>query len=372
MSSTTARADDVIARLLPEVSAFIDRQLDDYPDACGPLRITVRTVIDQGRHERNETALPLLTHAAITGVPEPAVPVAAAHALWWRAANAFDDIADGDAGPAMYGIGTGPALMAALECGHGLPLRALAALDLPAALRERLVSDYLDGWTLTNDGQIRDLFNTAATADPQAVLTTYEHKSGSAYAMACGMTARIAGCDDAAVDAWRTFGHAVGTLLQFRNDEEELRDEREEDIRNGTATYRLVCALRQLSGEERQRALRLVREAADSPDGRAEIRAMLLDPAVQAATLAVRDGLLRRAHDLLDRLAVPSEFTTALRSLVDTAAARATPADRADTAADPGTDVPSPDTSFPDTSSARAASGRQSVLTAGHAEFRAN
>ncbi|WP_050506290.1 polyprenyl synthetase family protein [Streptomyces rimosus] len=320
MSSTTVRADEATARLLPEVTAFIERQLDDYPDACGPLRTTVRKVIDRGRCERNETALPLLTHAAITGVPEPAVPVAAAHLLWWRAAHAFDDIADGHADATLYGLGTGPALMAALECGHGLPLRALAALDLPAALRESLISDYLDGWTLTNDGRIRDLVNTVATVDPQSVLTTYEHKGGSAYAMACGMTARVAGCADAVTAAWREFGYTVGTLLQFRIDEEDLRDERAAELRHGTATYRLVCAVRRLTGTERRRALRLLAEAADSPGSRAEIKAMLLDPAVQAATLATRDSLLRQAHDLLDRLAVPSDYTTALRALADAAA----------------------------------------------------
>ncbi|MFH8405746.1 polyprenyl synthetase family protein [Streptomyces sp. NPDC018019] len=366
MSSTTARADEVTARLLPEVTAFVERQLDDYPDACGPLRTTMRKVIDRGRHERNETALPLLTHAAITGFPEPAVPVAAAHALWWRAANAFDDIADGDAGATMYGVGTGPALMAALECGHGLPLRALAALDLPAALRESLISDYLDGWTLTNDGQIRDLVTTVTTADPQSVLTTYEHKSGSAYAMACGMSARIAGCADAVTAAWREFGHAVGTLLQFRNDEEDLRDEREEDIRNGTATYRLVCAVQRLTGRERQRALRLLAEAADSPDSRAEIRGMLLAPAVQAATLAARDSLYRQAHDLLDRLAMSSDFTAALRGLVDDAATAAT-TDGAGDGRPPEAASDRWQESFAARWTAEAAPGRRPTATAGHA-----
>lgn len=80
------------------------------------------------------------------------MPIAAVHALWWRSANTFDDVADGGTGPLMYGMHPGSAMTAALECGYGLPLRTLAELPVPESLRRVLSNDYLDGWATAATG----------------------------------------------------------------------------------------------------------------------------------------------------------------------------------------------------------------------------
>ncbi|MCS4558769.1 class 1 isoprenoid biosynthesis enzyme, partial [Shewanella sp. C32] len=75
-------------------------------------------------------------------------------------------------------------------------------------------------------------------------MATYAHKSGAVYGMACAMAARLAaGTGPAEIDPWRRFGQLLGLLAQFRNDADDLRSGRYEDLRNGTATYLLVHLL---------------------------------------------------------------------------------------------------------------------------------
>ncbi|MFK8847025.1 hypothetical protein [Streptomyces sp. Ac-502] len=153
-------------------------------------------------------------HGAVEGTLEPAIPVAGVHALWWRAANTFDDVSDGDLGSRLYGGDPAAVMTAALECGYALPLRALAALPVPGPLRERLTADYLDGWTAACDGQVGDILGSPTGTGPEDVLTVYRHKSGSVYAMAATMAARLAlgadGADDPRAAAWGSSGRPSG------------------------------------------------------------------------------------------------------------------------------------------------------------------
>ncbi|MEU8570876.1 polyprenyl synthetase family protein [Streptomyces pathocidini] len=301
----------------------------DAPDgasAATHLRHTARTVLANGRRERNELALPLLTHATLTGDPDPAIPIAGVHALWWRAANAFDDVADSGtgtgAGPGtrLYGLPVGAVLMASLECGYGLPLRALAELPVPAGLRERLTADFLGAWTATNDGQIKDILHDPTTVGRDDVLATYRRKSGSAYAMACGMAARLSGAEEERVAVWRRFGETLGLLAQFNNDHEDLATGRGEDLRNRTATYLLVHALDSLPGPRRERALTLLGEAGRSPDARRELTRAILTPGVLIPYRDLLAELRDQAHAALDTAAPAGPFRTLLRRRVDAVA----------------------------------------------------
>ncbi|MEO3850115.1 hypothetical protein ABGB09_21220 [Streptomyces sp. B8F3] len=117
----------------PRVQQYLDERIDRCYGARHPmLHASLKTLVARGRRDPQEFALPLLVHAAIRGGTRPAEPVAAVHALWWRAANALDDVVDGDAGPRTYGMDGSAALTAALECGYGLPLRVLASLPCPS------------------------------------------------------------------------------------------------------------------------------------------------------------------------------------------------------------------------------------------------
>lgn len=148
------------------VDAAIQAQTKTYPVLGDALRTLVR---EARREEQNAVALPFLVCAADGTDPELAVPVATAHSLWWQSANLVDDIAD--TGRVFFaGLPAGPALMAALELGHALPLRILTSSPVPERLRSRFAADYLDGWTGTNDGQVRDLLSQPATSDTRSSL----------------------------------------------------------------------------------------------------------------------------------------------------------------------------------------------------------
>ncbi|NLU71011.1 polyprenyl synthetase family protein [Streptomyces sp. HNM0574] len=320
-------AEAVLARTVPRARQYITGLLDGHLAHQTHLRPALARLLAHGRADPYELALPLLVHGALTGDPAPAVPVAAAHALWWRAANTFDDVADGGTGAELYGMHSGAALTAALECGYALPLRALAGMPAPGPVREALTRTYLDGWTAASNGQLGDLQHRPGEATPQQVLDVYRDKSGAIYEMACTMAAQLAtGCaaspapeageDGRRVAGWRRFGQVLGMLAQFRNDEDDLHGGPGEDLTNQTPTYLLVHLLHSVPEQRREQALGLLREARSSEPERARLRAMMTDPEVLRPYHARLTALRDEAEDLLGTLAPGSPFAAALRTRV--------------------------------------------------------
>lgn len=312
------RPEDRITALYPGVQEHLRALLDHYRPQHPRLHGALERLLARGRKDPQEFALPLLVHAAITGVPGPAMPIAGVHALWWRAANTFDDVVDRDAVGRLYGLSSGVALTAALECGHALPLRALSTMDVPDPLRRRLVDDYFGGWTDAIDGQIGDVLSSPAEADPAGVMATYAHKSGAIYAMTCTMAARLAlGTDRAEVEGWGRFGQLLGLLAQFRNDGDDLRSGRHEDLRNGTATYLLVHLLHTGSSADRERGLALLAEAATSHRSRQELADLMRQPAIMQPYQERLGAIADEARALLVELAPSSPFIEPLRERID-------------------------------------------------------
>lgn len=315
-----------LREVFPRVRRYLDTFIDRLYGTRHPiLHAALKTLVARGRRDPQEFALPLLVHGAIRGGTEPAVPVAAVHALWWRAANALDDLADGDAGPRTYGMDRGAALTAVLECGYGLPLRVLAALPAPEPLRRVLAADYLESWSAATDGQLGDLLNDPREVGPEEVCEVYRKKSGAVYAMACVLTARLAhgarsavpGPEADEVAAWGEFGEILGILAQLRNDHEDLRDGAGSDLRNGTATYRLAQLLHGTGSAAGERARLLVGRAAVSEPHHRELTALLRSPEVARPCNRLLAGLRHRAHGLLDVLSPGSPSTALLRARVD-------------------------------------------------------
>ncbi|NSC20108.1 hypothetical protein FM076_02340 [Streptomyces albus subsp. chlorinus] len=316
-------AEERLTRVFPLVRRYVAGLLDAYLPGQAHLREPLGRLVAEGRASPHELSLPLLVHASMTGDPAPAVPVAAVHALWWRAANAFDDLADDHGRPRLYGMPGGVVLTAALECGYALPLRALAAMEAPGPVREDLTRTYLDGWTTASNGQLGDLLTRPDSSGPRDVLAVYRDKSGAIYAMACAMAARLAigtghpsrGAAER-IAGWRRFGQTLGLLAQFRNDEDDLHGGPGEDLRNQTPTYLLVHLLSTLTGRRRERALALLRQAPVSQASRAELRSMMTEPTVLRAYHARLAGLRDEAYELLGTLAPDCPFGTALGSRV--------------------------------------------------------
>lgn len=195
---------------------------------------------------------------------------------------------------------------------------ALTSLSVSRALRDQLLDDFLRAWTATNDGQVRDLTDRATAVTPAAVLTTYHHKSGSAYAMACVMAARHAGAESDDITRWRQFGSLLGVLAQFRNDQEDLDSDDSDDsddLRNQTATYRLVQTLASTNTEPQVRAL--LDSAPACPDTRRALRAAMHEPRCANSFLATVRETTHEASRILKTMNGNQRYLRSLHELVD-------------------------------------------------------
>ncbi|MFD9121078.1 polyprenyl synthetase family protein [Streptomyces bottropensis] len=313
------------ADLHERVSPAVDAEIAAALEHLGPSSTAVRTSMAGLLHHQRMTyplcVLPLLVHAAETGTPEPAIPLAAVHVLWWTSACYLDDLADSHHGRPPAGLGTDEALLAAVLAGQALPLRIVQAQPLPHAVRNALAAEIVDCSIAAVEGQLRDLRGDLEKASPEAVVAVYRGKSGVPFGMITAMAAILSGADTERTERWREFGAAFGVLWQLFNDQEDLLSGRDEDLRNGTVTYLLTCAMRETPPAAQGRLAELARAARGSARARTELRALLLTPAVlrryEKDLAAFRD----EAHRALDRLDGDAACLRSLRQLVDQAAA---------------------------------------------------
>ncbi|MGW1672206.1 polyprenyl synthetase family protein [Streptomyces sp. NPDC002324] len=313
------------ADLHRRVSSAVDAEIAAALEHLGSSSTAVRTAISGLLVHQRMTyplcLLPLLVHAAETGAPEPAIPLSAVHVLWWTSACYLDDLADSHQGRPPAGLGTDEALLAAVLTGQALPLRIVQAQPLPHAVRNALTAEIVDCWFAAVEGQLRDLRGDLEHASPEAVVAVCRGKSGVPFGMITAMAAILSGADTERTEQWREFGNAFGVLWQLFNDQEDLLSGRDEDLRNGTVTYLLTCAVRETPPSARGRLAELVRAARGSAQARTELRALLLDPVVlrhyEKDLAAFRD----EAHRVLDRLDGDPASLRSLRQLVDQVAA---------------------------------------------------
>ncbi|MEU6161955.1 polyprenyl synthetase family protein [Streptomyces sp. NPDC047130] len=259
------------------------------------------------------SVLPLAVHGAETGDPEPALPLAAVHLLWWTAACRMDDLADADAltrHRAEAFLGSGPeASLTTLAVGTLLPLRLLDSPRLPRAVRRDLGAELTSCGLAAVAGQLADLGGGRGEPRRDAVLATYRGKSGAPFAMITAMAALLADAGPARTALWREFGDLFGVLWQLFNDQEDITSGRHEDLRNGTVTHLLACAAECAPPRDAAR-LRVLRPAArTSAAAREELLAVLLGEPVVDRFRRDLDAYRAMAHDVLDRLAGPAPGT---------------------------------------------------------------
>ncbi|GAA2445067.1 polyprenyl synthetase family protein [Streptomyces macrosporus] len=309
---------DLHRRFSPRIEAETEAALDRLGPSADGVRTAVATLLRHQTFKYPLSVLPLLVHGAEAGDPEPAVPLATVHTLWWTSACYLDDLADGNGTAAGGRIGPEEAILASVVGGHLLPLRIVRSLPVPAPVRSALADEIVTCGILAAEGQLKDLQGTAGSATRDSVLAADQGKSSAPFGMITAMAAILAGAEDGRTERWREFGSVFGILWQLFNDQEDLLSGRNEDLRNGTVTYLLACALEE-APVGREHVLSLHTAARCSEQARAELTAVLSAPAVLRRFHEDLDGFRARAHRILDGLGGHEEHLPVLRQLVDMA-----------------------------------------------------
>ncbi len=261
--------------------------------------------------------LPVLVFGAETAAPMRATPVALIHTLWWAAARYLDDMIDtpklARSDPAEFNRG----VMTAIAVGNYLPLNIIGDLSVSDAVRFRLMTEYSNGCIDALGGQLTDLNLNAEKATPDDVLRNYEGKTGAPYGMSAALAAQLAECDADRVDAWRSFGRTLGVRRQLVNDQRDLVTERDEDLRNGTATYLLVHLLGTVPTSRRAELIGLHRQARNSEEARAELRRAMLATDNVSSYAETIQPIVRTARQTLASLGGDPQCVTELVGLID-------------------------------------------------------
>ncbi|MTE17766.1 hypothetical protein F0L17_01180 [Streptomyces sp. TRM43335] len=306
-------------RYASRAAAEIDTALEGLGPSADNIRKSIAALLRHQTFSYPLDVLPLLVHGAETGDPEPALPLAAVHTLWWTSACYFDDLADGNGTAAAGRIGAGEATLASVVGGHLLPLRIVRSPRIPEPVRGALVDEIVNCGILAAEGQLRDVNGTAESATRGLVVTAYEGKSSAPFSMITAMAAILAGAEAGRTERWREFGRVFGLLWQLFNDQEDILSGRNEDLRNGTVTYLLACALEEAPPTERERVLKLHAAAPGSERARADLVRALLAPDVLSLFGDDLGAFRDEAHRVLDDLGGHGACPPILRRLVDMA-----------------------------------------------------
>lgn len=315
---------DVHRQMATEIDAEREAVLALLGPSAPALRAAVAALLRHRAFKYPLSVLPLMVHAVETGSARPALPLAVVHELWWTSACTLDDLADSP-GTGVSGVtgfagdlDAGDAFLATVVAAAPLPLLAVRSSRVPEALHGPLAEEIIRCWVGASEGQLWDLHGSTADVTRASVGAAYRGKSGSPFSMITAMAALLAGAPEPRVEQWREFGDVFGVLWQLLNDQEDLLSGRNEDLRNGTATYLLACALEEAPTTGPDAGLRQLRaDARDSETARAELARHLLAPAVLRRYEEDTGRFRDQAHRLLDGFGGERACLPALKDLVD-------------------------------------------------------
>jgi heptaprenyl diphosphate synthase len=106
-------------------------------------------------------------------------------------------------------------------------------------------------------------------------------------------------------------------LRQLVNDQRDLATERDEDLRNGTATYLLVHLLSSVSTARRAELIGLRGQARTSEEARAELKQAMLAADIVSSYAERIQPIVRAARDTLVSLGGDPQCVTELAGLID-------------------------------------------------------
>ncbi|MFS8104997.1 class 1 isoprenoid biosynthesis enzyme [Lentzea alba] len=241
---------------------------------------------------------PFVLHAALTGDPAPAMPVAVLSRIWWAGAEVLDDIADGEFDGERFGVGAAEAMTVATTCLTLIPHSVIHGIDVSVATRQALAADFLDTSLRCAGGQIDDLAGGGEISWGRA-MRSYAGKSGAPYERDAVMVARIAGQDESSIRSWRAFGSLFGVLRQLANDHAEETAVHATDLKNGVRTL-------------------LLSHLAESQQGSSDEASQVLQ--ITGSYLRRVESIVQQLGSLLELLVGPSGYRDAMQWLIDNSA----------------------------------------------------
>ena len=266
--------------------------------------------------------LPLLTHAAVGGEEEPAVPVAAACVLLYLGADLFDNVVDDELPNAWRGRNPAEASLAATTLLAAMPQLALDALrrtGTPPARVWALARHFAGALLTMGAGQREDLLFTGRddVGGTECRLMA-ERKGGAEYALFAKSGALLATEDPAVVEKYAAFGHCLGTARQICTDVWDIwRRPESRDLRNGKRTLPIVHALFVLKGEPRAQLSKLLEAAREDAGPHDELREVLLEAGSVDYCGIVVESYRRRAREHLAAVSPREPAGSALRAMLD-------------------------------------------------------
>jgi heptaprenyl diphosphate synthase len=264
--------------------------------------------------------LSLIVLAALTGDPEPALPVCLVSRLWWAGVDALDDLVDGQA--SSRDLTPQQVMVAAAAC-IALPQAIPGLCSVRGQVRRDWEHEITQANAAAAEGQLAEQLTELEEPSWARAMASYRDKNGAAYARDAVMAARLATNDAAALRGWRAFGSAFGVLRQLRNDCDVPSPALDEDLANGVFTLELAHALENTAPDRRARLRALGVRAVHDATARAQLRHELADPDLALRFGTRIRGMGSRLRLLLNELAAPSPYRALLHHWVEVTATTA-------------------------------------------------
>jgi len=268
--------------------------------------------------EQNQTgllSLPSLVCKAIGIEIERAVTISTAWRLLYSAVYLLDKIEDREISGKLSQYDTG----VLTNITTGLILQAEIALVNAVARKESSIERGAHFLIAFNQmalavcaGQHQDLSSSNITIDQAWEIAA--GKSGAFFALGCRLGAYAGTESSETVEAFTTYGHCLGLLIQLANDVEGLWGEYN-DLSRGKVTIPVAYALEVLPPPEKDKLVRYL----DSPNTHQEttIRQLILTNGALVYMALEAEKIKQRGKKVLDSLSLNQDPKKQLESMLD-------------------------------------------------------
>lgn len=279
--------------------------------------------VDEGREQARSypplaaVQLSLLTHEAITGDWEPAIPLAGVCTLLYLGADLLDNLADDELPPRWAPWGPQQASLAAATFLAVLVPMALARMPSDDGMHWSFVGMFAEGMLEMSAGQRADLTEPGEPG-PRTRREMVERKSGTEMSVFARAGAVLADANRQEAEAYAAFGLSLGSAAQVASDVHDLfHPEGSRDLLNERITLPVAHALARLSGRDLAQFRALLASARRSVSVHADVREALMATRSIVYSSVVVEAYLARARRSLARARPREPAASALLGMVE-------------------------------------------------------